>query len=170
MYKRKISTVEYVGGITGAIILTVIIIWYTNRMTKKHKKKIKPDPFEKERAIEIIENRKDKSPIFATVLFEELNKYLLIQDQPIKAKNLEVIKIIIKDESDKVVFYEVIKNFLICLILDIDFDYIKYRKSLFEICFYEDKKETDKEKLDMAIIYLRHTVEGEYAYIKRIIG
>ncbi|KAM0687462.1 hypothetical protein COBT_001295 [Conglomerata obtusa] len=148
-----------VGGAIGSFTTLLLLAWSYKLRIKKLLKKLKPDPIEKQRAIELIEKQTDKvkyleelmlnyakinfeaeirrSPIFVSFLFRELNKYLSTQNQPIDAKKLEHIKLIIKDESDTFTFYEILKNFLICLILDIDFDYKKYRDLFVEIYGYK---------------------------------
>ncbi|KAM0687124.1 hypothetical protein COBT_001644, partial [Conglomerata obtusa] len=184
----SIIALEIVGAVIGAVIIVLIFNWAANRNTKIFIKDLKPDIIEKERALELIEKQNDKvqyfeelmqkyakinfekeirrSPIFATVLFEEIDKYLLIQNQPIEAKNLEVIKIIIKDESKELLFYDIVKNFFICLILDIDFDYKDYRDPIFELYGLEEKKDMNNKNKNLGIVFLKGTVEAEYIYIK----
>ncbi|KAM0687123.1 hypothetical protein COBT_001643 [Conglomerata obtusa] len=181
---------KFVGGIISAVLIFLIIKWATNRRTKNLIKGLKPDLIEKQRALELIEKQNDKvqyfeelmqkyakinfekeirmSPIFATVLFEEINKYLLIQNQPIEAKNFEVIKMIINDESEELLFYNILKKFFICLILDINFDYKDYRDPIFELYGLEEKKDMNNKKKNLGIVFLKGTVEAEYIYIKRL--
>ncbi|KAM0687464.1 hypothetical protein COBT_001297 [Conglomerata obtusa] len=188
----SIIALEIVGAVIGAVIIVLIFNWAANRNTKIFIKDLKPDPIEKERALELIEKQNDKvqyfeelmqkyakinfekeirrSPIFATVLFEEIDKYLLIQNQPIEAKNLEIIKMIIKDESKELLFYDVVKNFFICLILDINFDYKDYRDPIFELYGLEEKKDMNSKNKNLGIVFLKGTVEAEYTYIKRLIN
>ncbi|KAM0686620.1 hypothetical protein COBT_002156 [Conglomerata obtusa] len=181
------NVIRIVIIILCAALCVLIKNWARNRRIKNLIKDLRVYPIEKERAIELIEKQDDKvsyfselvlkyakinfeeeirkSPIFATVLFEELNKYLLINNQLIKAQNLDLIKIIIKDESKELLFYDIVKNFFICLILDINFDYKKYREPLFELCGYKEIKDINNKKKDHGIVLLKGMVESEYIHM-----
>ncbi|KAM0686619.1 hypothetical protein COBT_002155 [Conglomerata obtusa] len=192
MKKENFSVAGYVGVIVCSMLIALLIYWITNRITSKHIKRLKPDPIEKQKALELIDKQKDKvlfyikltqkyasidfeedrknSPILATVLFKEVNKYLSIYNRPIEEKKLEIIKCIIKDESDKFICYEIVKNFFICLILDKNFDYKKYRELLFEIYSFEEYKDMDDIKKTMGIIGLENKFYTEYNHVKDIIS
>ncbi|KAM0688683.1 hypothetical protein COBT_000061 [Conglomerata obtusa] len=111
-----------------------------------------------------------KFPIFATVLFEELNKYLLIQNQTLTANDIKTIILIIKYDSDEFMFYDIMKCFFISLILETNFDYKKYSDPLFELYGFVQEKEYDKKESVHGIVLCKGMVEGKYIYIKRLLN
>ncbi|KAM0678272.1 hypothetical protein BDAP_000959 [Binucleata daphniae] len=131
-------------------LLTFILIFILHRYLKKRKlKKLKPDKQELERAIKELENATEpmlflekliqkystinveekckKSKVFAPVLFKHANKLFLQKNNCLNMRNYKIIGILLQNEFPKHVMYAVIRNLLIKLILNEDFDFDKYK-------------------------------------------